>query len=248
MNLNGKLISAIFLSILITQTTIAAPSTAPVSGFARSFGSGDVITDAKVTILETGENVQLNSKGEFGPIQWPVGKPITFVVEKIGYRTTQTATVIVPPEGLNTDYNNFSLQPVDYFSFGMIAVAMGVTLDENKCHLATTVAAFHKTIKDLPQGEKDATVTLIPNPTSATPYYFDIFKDWPLKNYPNPTTRGLTQTTEDGGVIFANLEPRDEPYVLMAYKPGVSFTQMSFICRKGMFINASPPRGPVVLA
>lgn len=250
MNLNRILFAAIIFfifSMVITVPSYAIPMTAPVSGFARNFTNNEPISDAKVTILENGQNVSLNSKGEFGPIQWPVGKPITFVIEKLGYRTTQTATVIVPPEGLTTPYNNVSLQPIDVFTFGMFALAMGVLLDENKCHVGAAVTAFHKTLNDLPQGEENATVTLIPNPTSAVPYYVDIFRDGSLKNYPNPMTHGLTQTSQDGGVIFANLEPRDEPYVLMAYKPNVSFTQMSFICRKGMFINASPPLGPMVL-
>jgi hypothetical protein len=57
----------------------------------------------------------------------------------------------------------------------------------------------------------------------------------------------LNKTSEDGGVAFFNLPPRDEPYVISAEKSGVKFTEAVFTCKKGVFINISPPRGPMKL-
>jgi len=235
------LIGIIFL---LLSMTIYAAQTAPVGGFTRNFVTTDPILNAKITILESGETITTDNTGHFGPIDWPIGKPITFVIEKIGFRTTQTATMIVPPEGLTSKYNNFSLQPVDSFTFALLTSILGEKLDESKCHVATTVLGFHKTLEDLPQGEKESQIVLMPF-SSETPFYFDIFKDGPLKDYPNPFTKGLTQTSADGGVVFANLEPRDDYYTLTAIKPGVGFTQTKFLCRKGVFINVSPPLGPM---
>jgi hypothetical protein len=231
--------------LLLSTHTIYAEILAPVTGFARNFTTIDPITDAKITILENGKQVTTDKTGHFGPILWPIGKPITMVIEKPGYRTTQSATIIVPPEGLTGIYNNISLQPLDLLTFTLFTGAMGKKLNEDKCHVATTITAYHKTLGDLPQGEELSKVLLIPD-TTETPH-FGIFTTGPLKDYPNPFVRGLTETSVDGGLVYANLEPRDEPYTITAYKSGLSFTQSQFICRKGMFINISPPRGPTVI-
>ena len=119
-------------------------------------------------------------------------------------------------------------------------------MDPEKCHVTTTITAYHKTLDDIPQGEPAAKVTLYPA-TDETPFYFDIFKSGPLKGKTNPFVRGLTETSEDGGVAFFNLPPSEKPYVLSAEKEGVVFTKAAFICNKGAFINISPPDGPMVM-
>lgn len=246
---NLLFIGRVFIFILVNffMQISYAEIKAPVTGFTRDFASAKPIPNAKITILENGFQFSSDAAGNFGPIYWPVGKSITLVIEKPGYQTTQSATVIVPPEGLTTPYNNITLQPLDLFTYYMFASVMGVTLDSEKCHVGTTVTAYHKTLGVIPQGEVNARVELTPT-TNEKPYYFDIFKDGPLKDYPNPTTKGLTETSADGGVVFGNLDPRDTPYLMTAFKPGVSFSQVQFICRKGVFINMSPPQGPTVLS
>ena len=57
--------------------------------------------------------------------------------------------------------------------------------------------------------------------------------------------RNLTETTEDGGVVFGTLPPGD--YLLTATKPGVRFRQIKAKCRPGVLVNASPPWGLQVL-
>jgi hypothetical protein len=221
--------------------------TAPVTGFARDFKTINPISDAKITILENGEQITTDKNGHFGPIQWPIGKPLTMVIEKPGYRTTQSATVIVPPGGLTTPYNNITLQPIDLLTFYLFEFAMGKTLNEEDCHVATTITAYHKILGDLPQGESHSIAQLSPA-TNETPHYFGVFTSGPMKDYPNPFVRGLTETSVDGGLVYANLEPRDTPYTISAFKPNISFTQAQFICRKGMFINLSPPTGPSAIS
>lgn len=94
---------------------------------------------------------------------------------------------------------------------------MGATFDDDKCHVVTTVLANGKTLHDAKQGEPDAIITLSPY-VNETPFYFDIFKGWLFKNKTNPFTKGLTKTTEDGGVGYFNLPASDKPYTLSAQK------------------------------
>src|SRR3990167_10817024 len=102
----------LFALALLTQSTAYASKEgyAPVSGFARSFILGSEIANAAITIVETGEKITTDNHGKFGPIDYPIGKPITLMLQKWGYHTTQSATVIVPPEGLTWPYNNITFQ------------------------------------------------------------------------------------------------------------------------------------------
>jgi hypothetical protein len=245
-----------FTKITMTAMTIMAPlividqamaslGTAPVSGFARSFVLGLPIAGATITVLETGQTITTDSNGKFGPFLYPVGKPITLELKKFNYETTQSGTVIVPPRGLTGIYDNISFQVPSIETYYLLTKIVGAELDEEKCHVAMTITAYHKTLDDIPQGEANATVTLSPA-VNVQPFYFDIFKDGLLKGKTNPSTHGLTKTTEDGGVAFFNLPPRKRPYVVSALKSGVVFTKAEFLCRRGEFINLSPPRGPSV--
>jgi len=233
-------------TLTFTTQTIAMVQTAPVSGFARSFIMGTEIANATITILETGEKIKTDKHGKFGPINYPIGKPITLQLEKWEYRTTQTGTFIVPKEGLNGPYNNITFQVPSIESYYLLSAIVGASEDPNSCHVAATITAYHKTLDDDPQGEADATVTLsarLPAPA----FYFDIFQSGPLKGKTNPFTKGLKKTSEDGGLLIFNLPPQDRLYTISAEKAGVMFTQAQFWCRKGAFINLSPPQGPMVL-
>jgi hypothetical protein len=154
--------------------------------------------------------------------------------------------VIVPPEGLTGPLHNMTLQVPDDLTYYFFTIATGSELNENNCHLVATITAHGKTMDDAPQGEVDAKAVLIPD-TGFTPYYFGVFTEGPLKDKTNPFAKGLTLTSADGGVLYANLQPSDKPYIITATKNGVAFTQARFICRKGMFVNISPPQGPSVV-
>jgi hypothetical protein len=239
----------IILSLVITffsSNLFAAPQMAPVSGFARSFIMDSPIEDATITVLETGQKMKTDSQGHFGPIQYPVGKPITLRLEKFEFKTTQSATVIVPKEGLTSPLNNMTFQVPSIEAYFVLAKVVGGREDDNSCHLATTITAFHKTMADCPQGEEGATLTISPS-VNEVPFYFDIFRRGPLAGKTDPFTKSLAKTSEDGGVLIFNLQPRDEPYTISAQKNGVTFSRTQFICRKGVFINISPPLGPMAL-
>lgn len=220
-----------------------ASATAPVSGFALSFLLSTPISNATITVLETGDIYKTDSNGKYGPFQYPVGKPITLVFSKWGYKTIQSGTVVVPTEGLTTPYSNITFQIPSVPTYYVLKAAVGAKSEENACHVTSTVTAYHKTLNDVPQGEEGTEVMLTPN-VNIKPFYFDVFKSGPLKDYTNPFTRTLTATSKDGGIAYFNLPPSDQPYTLSAVKKGVVFSEAQFLCRKGALINISPPRGP----
>lgn len=244
-----RILSSIFFTLCSSSFIHSAFSAtentmAPVSGFARSFVLNTPISNAKITILETGQQIKTDKKGHFGPILYPVGKPITLYFEKFGYKATQSGTMIVPKSGLTDNYHNISFQIPSIPTYYILAYLVGAKINEESCHVASTITAYHKTLDDVPQGESDAIANIKPN-SKETPFYFGIFKNGPLKGYTNPFTKGLIKSSEDGGVLFFNLPPRTEPYTLTAEKNGVEFSQAQFLCRKGVFINISPPLGPM---
>lgn len=230
--------------VFSSETHLSSFSTAPVSGFARSFISGKPLANAKITILENGHTLTTDALGNFGPIEWPVGKTITLVLEKKGYRTTQSATLVVPEEGLTGLYNQISFQVPSHWIFKFFSYAMGIAEDPNACQIGATITDYNKTLDDLPQGIENAKAILFPE-VKIKPFYFSIFKSWPLKYKTSPFNRRLTSTSLDGGIIYANIPPSDTPYTLSAVKEGVTFNEVKFIARRGMFINLSPPHGPM---
>lgn len=242
----SMLFASLVLAAGVSNSAMALEETAPVSGFARSFILGTEISNATVTVLETGLKLKTDEHGHFGPFQYPIGKPLTLVFEKWGYKTTQSGTVIMPKGGLTGPHDNITFQIPSIETYYLLDAIIGAKLDDEKCHVVTTVMAYGKTMDDERQGEKNSTLVLSPAVNEPV-FYFDIFEDGPLKGKTNPFTKGLKVTTEDGGAGYFNLSPRDEPYTISAVKDGVKFTEAQFICRKGAFINISPPRGPMAM-
>ncbi|WP_233590517.1 carboxypeptidase regulatory-like domain-containing protein [Legionella qingyii] len=223
--------------------------TALVSGFARSFISGWPIAEATITVLEHEQlKFKTDSSGKFGPFAWPVGEPITLVFEKsgsfwTGYKTIQTATLIVPPEGIN-DANflkNISFQVPSNMAYRFLSFAMGEIEDPQACQIAATVTPPNTTMDDIPQGVEGVTVTLSPKVDVRT-FYFGIF---PIVHKTNPFVKKLTSTSLDGGVAFINVPPGD--YIMEAKKDNILFSKVAIKARKGMIVNASPPQGPTML-
>ena len=223
--------------------------TALVSGFARSFISGQPLVDATITVLENDQlKFKTDSLGKFGPFAWQVGEPITLVFEKPGslwngYRTTQTSTLIVPPEGINNEnvLKNISFQVVSNMAYKLLSFAMGKTEDPETCQIAATVTPPNTDMGTCPQGVEGVTVRLLPEVHGGT-FYFGMF---PIIHKTNPFIRTLKATSLDGGVVFANVPPGD--YIMEATKDDIPFSKVAIKARKGVVVNASPPHGPTML-
>src|SRR5215216_2363885 len=100
--------------------------TAPVSGFAKSFLTSKPLIDASITILENGQQLKTNREGRFGPFQYPIGADITLILEKNGFRTTQTATLTVPVEGFIGLFDEISFQVPSHFAYNLFLHALGL--------------------------------------------------------------------------------------------------------------------------
>jgi hypothetical protein len=120
----------------------------------------------------------------------------------------------------------------------LLADMLAITPDPERCQLVTTVTRIGKSIyDDGAHGESGATVTIDPPlPAELGPIYF---------NASVRPDRTLTETSEDGGVLYVNVPPGE--YTWTAHKDGVAFTQLKMQCRAGVLVNASPPRGLQVL-
>ena len=82
-------------------------------------------------------------------------------------------------------------------------------------------------------GEAGAVVTLNPPlPAEHGPIYFN------AQVLPDRT---LTETSEDGGVLFIQVPPGE--YVWTATRPDTLFSRIKSKCRVGFLVNASPPWG-----
>jgi hypothetical protein len=220
-----------------------------VSGFARSFISGEPIPGARITALENDQLIlTTDTAGQFGPFEWPIGQELTLVCEKSGsfwsgYRTTQTPTFIVPTQGINDSnkMKNISFQVPSNMAYKLLSVAMGISEDPECCQIAATITPPNKTMDDIPQGIKGVKAILSPSVSSA-PFYFGMF---PVAHKTNPFRRGLNSTSLDGGVAFTNVPPGN--YTLTAEKDNIPFSTITIKARKGVVINASPPNGPTML-
>lgn len=234
----------------MTHFNRLAPEMALVSGFARSFPTSRPIANATITALEN-EQLKLRTdlKGQFGPFPWPIGQPLTLVCEKpgsfwSGFTTTQTATLIVPPEGLNDPdmHKNISFQVPSHMSYKFLSLAMGVDVDSEACQIAATITPPNITLNDCPQGVEGVTVSLSPDPNCES-FYFGII---PFFHKTNPFTRRLKTTSLDGGVVLMNVPEGD--YLMEAKKGEKVFSTVRIKARKGILVNASPPHGPTLLA
>jgi len=207
---------------------------AAVEGDAIPFDKGPDgrVDGATVSILEfPGMQVVTGADGHFKFEGLPVGADITLVLEHPDFRPIQTGTHVLPDEGLT----RLTFQAVSHDIYGVFSAVLMIEPDDSKyCQMVTTVTRVGKSIYDAgAHGEAGVTVTLDPPlPAEQGPIYFN------KEVIPEP---GLTETSEDGGVLFVQVPPGD--YTWTANKAGAMFTEVRMKCRVGFLINASPPWG-----
>lgn len=248
---------ALFLSIPYACVTQPEDSTEPVSndtgstdtgtppwdgplttgtGVAVNFSlDGGGLTDAAVSTLEVPSSSATTTEDGSFQLDVPAGGEATFTLTHDDAPPTQTATLDVPEAGIE----GVTFQVPDMEMVSLLAAFSEAEMDPDTCQIAATVTcagcdmwhgAFH--------GEPGATVTIEPSlPAESGPIYFYRVSTNGII-YPDPT---LTETTDDGGVLFLNAPPGD--YVLTAHKDGVTFDTRRMRCRAGWLVNASPPYG-----
>jgi hypothetical protein len=221
------------LFFVVALASCGAPNTTTVSGDAFDFSVGITggIANAHVYLLENAAlDAHTDAMGHFVIANVPIGSDATLVMEHPDYILIQTGTIAVPAAGLT----RVTFQAVTPAVRDALAASLSLTVDPTRCQLVTTVTRIGRSVYDMgAHGESMATVTIAPSlPSSSGPIYFNsmVFPD-----------RTLTQTSDDGGVLFTNVPPGD--YTWTATKAGATFAQVRVHCRAGVLVNAAPPWG-----
>jgi hypothetical protein len=214
-----------------------ASSRVRVSGHAHDFGAGGGVPGGEVRILEMPERVTFtDAEGAFLFEDLPGDAEVTLTLAADGYYPIQTGTFQLAGE----DMERFSFQVPSDAIFEMLRSAIDLSPDPEKCQIASTVTRRGNSVYDtIPgtHGEPGATVTISPSAGEVDgPVYFEIIRYNAI--FPK---RGLTETTDDGGVLFLNVEPGT--HVLDAHKTDTTFRSATIKCRPGVLVNASPPWG-----
>lgn len=211
------------------------PDQASVEGDVLAFMSevqGERVAGATVTVLEYPElSVVTGDDAHFRLDGLDVGSDVTLVVEHPSFKTTQTATITLGPNGVAP----FTIQAVPKGLFSALSSLVPKPLEEDKyCVIASTVARTGGSLYvHLRQGAAGAAVSLDPAPSAESgPIYFD------ENVLPDPAQPA---TSKDGGVLFYRLPPG--AYVMHASRADTLFNDVRFQCRAGVIVNAGPPLG-----
>lgn len=206
-----------------------------VSGMAFEFGPAEgSLAGGRVYAAEAPELQGVVAEDGTFSLDVPSGAPLSFVLEAEGFTTIQSATI-----DLGEGVTDLGFQVPTPTMVELLAGASDVDLEDTLCQVAATVSSVASPpYGGAGVGEPGAVVAIAEGlPDGATgPIYFDYLSDSLI--LPDPT---LTETTIDGGVLFANL-PTGE-YTLVATKDGVAFTDAVVRCRPGVIANAAPPHG-----
>lgn len=208
-----------------------------MSGVAAPFNDAvdGRIEGAIVTILEHPERtVTTGADGLFSFDGLYQGEEVTLVMEHPDYPLIQTGTHVIPADGVG----DLTFQAPSHAIYDVLAGIVQVTPDDTRCQLVTTVTRKGGTIlAPGAHGEAGVTVTVEPPvPAEHGPVYFNssVIPD-----------KALTETSDDGGVLFTNMPPGE--YVWSGHKDGAELVGVRLKCRAGVLVNASPPRGMNVL-
>lgn len=207
---------------------------ADVEGDAIPFDMGPDgrIAGATVSILELPDmQVVTGADGHFKFAGLPVDADITLVLDHPDYHRIQTGTHVLPDAGLQ----RITFQAVTHTIYDALAAIVQITPDEaGSCQMVTTVTRVGKSIYDAgAHGEAGVVVTLDPPlPAEHGPVYFN------AQVIPD---RSLTETSEDGGVLFVQVPPGE--YTWTGTKDGATLRPVRMKCRPGVLVNAAPPWG-----
>ncbi len=210
--------------------------TATVSGVAAPFA--DAVTgrigDATISVLEMPEKSLVTGADGAFSFDLPVGSDVTLVMEHADYPLIQTGTHVVPQGGID----DLTFQVPSRAIYDALAQIVAITPDPAACQMVTTVTRRDGTIL-APGAHGEAMVTVATEPALPStngPIYFNssVLPD-----------RALTETSDDGGVLYTNVPPGE--YVWHGTKAGTLLEDVKMKCRAGVLVNASPPRGMNVL-
>ncbi|MEZ0224875.1 MAG: hypothetical protein ACAH83_10000 [Alphaproteobacteria bacterium] len=230
-----------------------------VSVWAKQYETSKPIADGEVVDMETGEKWRTDKAG-YAQLQVEPGRKLTLKFNKASFPPVQTASVVVPENGLSGENHEITLQVPGKKLYEALKLALGRP-KKGKHHVVTTVSALGKNLHD-DRGEDGVVVTLKSTDGKTVRgdgvYLGTVMgkTEW-LRPIATARLPGLKRfrhksTSHDGGAMFLNVPPGD--YILEATKMGkdghpVLFTISHVTVRKDSpdLINVSPPHSPHVL-
>lgn len=216
-----------------------------VSGFARAFGLGWILEGGEISIVELPDRrTTADADGAWSFEDLPRGTVVTFQLDHPDVVAIRTGSFLLGSELDGGDrLEDVTFQAPDPNTYALMASATGTDPLETDCQIATTVTRLgHSMLTPSPtHGEPGATASLSPDAAwEAGPIYFHLEPSGFI--WPDPS---LTETTHDGGVLWANVPPGR--YLMEGAKEGAVIRPVKIDCVAGYLINASPPWGLQVL-
>ena len=219
------------------EAETAAVHLVPVTGYAYDFVKGwtSHVAGGSVTCTQRPDlETTTDEEGRWLLEGFVPGEIVGFRFSHSDYALIQTGNLEVGLQGI--EEVRFQAPHLDMFSF--VQGLLGVVPDPERCQMATTVTTLPdpETGYGPTHGEAGATVTISPPLDEAAlgPVYWRV-----LPNYWIVPDFELTETTEDGGVLFVNVLPGE--YTLEAHKAGAEFSIVKVTCSSGLLVNAAPP-------
>lgn len=212
---------------------VYVPPTATLTGWAFAFaGKGKPIEGAVIRIAELPDLETTSAADGTWSLEVPTEAPVTPYAEAKGFALMHLQTFT-----LTGDLDHVNFQMVENAIFTMFAYALETEVDPERCQISTTANTIE--VRDLDLGDfvaygahGVAGATAHADPPIADTVYFDEL------TIPDRT---LTETTVDGGVVWANVPPG--VYTITAKHPTRHFAPFVATCVPGRFINAGPTRG-----
>lgn len=209
------------------------PAGVTLSGDAIPFDDGPDgrIEGAYIYVLERPElHTTTGADGHFEFTGLSIGSEVTLRLVHPDYAPIQTGTLTMAAGGAE----RVTFQAVTHAIYDALATIVAIEPDPTRCQMVTTITRIGRSIYDPgAHGEADVLVFTEPMvPAESGPIYFNssVIPD-----------RTLTISSDDGGVLWTNVEPGR--YVVTGTKAGATFRQVTFRCEPGWLVNASPPWG-----
>lgn len=192
----------------------------------------DDVEGAEIYVLDHPAHRQIvGPDGLFSFDGLPDHSEVTLGLEHPDFFPSLTATLSLGEE----DLEGITFQAVTWTIAEFLGLMLGLDAhDTSICSMVVTVTAMGENQDSVyAPGEPGVVVSLEPAvPAGNGPVYFNTSVV--------PDTE-LTETTSDGGVIVAGVEPGR--YTWYASKDGVEFEPLEMTCVGGALTNGSPPYG-----
>lgn len=207
--------------------------TVAISGTAYTFGNGNPVAGAVVRVAELPGLETTSDAGGYWELAVPEGATVTPWVSHAEFVDMYAQTYVNVREPIGDIY----FQMVVPFVFEALSAILEITPDPELCQISSTISekavqgvTFAEFRAHGAHGLAGATATIDPPVVDVVYFNKNVAPD-----------RSLTESSRDGGVVWANVPPG--VYTLSASHPDTAFADVTVTCVAGRFVNASPPQG-----